>query len=229
MLAKSQANPSRSHVDAAKHVVRYLKGTKSMGITFSSRDDDKLQSFVKFPLPASDITALTDANWGPQDASIPRSDLPPIELDLFKSRSVSGYVIWLGGPVHWVSKRQSITARSSAESEIYATDECVKQLQQISHLIIDLEVTDLVMPKPIPVYNDNAACIKWSHSLATKGLRHIQMRENAVREQILSKKITLEHIAGAVNLADMFTKEDKDVAHFVLVRNILMRSPQDLE
>ena len=54
------------------------------------------------------------------------------------------------------------------------------------------------------------------------------MRENAVREQIQAKNITLEHIAGAVNLADMFTKEDKDVAHFVLVRNILMRSPDDL-
>ena len=227
MLAKYQANPSQGHIDAAKHVLRYVKGTKSMGITFSSKDNDKLQSFVKFPIPASQITALTDANWGPQDASIPKPGLPPVELDLFKSRSVSGYVIWLGGPMHWVSKRQTITARSSAESEIYATDECVKQLQQLTHIIEELNVGDIVMPNPTPVYNDNAACIKWSHSLTTKGLRHLQMRENAVREQILAKNITLEHIAGAVNLADMFTKEDKDVAHFVLICNILMRPPDD--
>ena len=129
--------------------------------------------------------------------------------------------------MHWVSKRQSITARSSAEAEIYATDECVKQLQHLAFIIEEIGVTDLIMPKPTTVYNDNAACIKWAHSLTTKGLRHLQMRENAVREQILMKNVTVEHIAGAVNLADMFTKEDKDVAHFILVRNTLMRPPDD--
>ena len=84
------------------------------------------------------------------------------------------------------------------------------------------------MPKPTDVYNDNSACVKWAHSLTTKGLRHLQMRENAVREQIQNGNIEVSHVAGAVNLADMFTKEDKDVAHFVLVRNILMRSPSDI-
>eukprot|EP00558_Chaetoceros_sp_UNC1202_P008860 CAMPEP_0197252668 /NCGR_PEP_ID=MMETSP1429-20130617/62281_1 /TAXON_ID=49237 /ORGANISM="Chaetoceros sp., Strain UNC1202" /LENGTH=60 /DNA_ID=CAMNT_0042715111 /DNA_START=83 /DNA_END=262 /DNA_ORIENTATION=+ len=60
MLAKYQSQPSKGHIDAARHVVRYLKGTKSMGITFSSKDDDKLQSFLKFPIDPSKITALTD-------------------------------------------------------------------------------------------------------------------------------------------------------------------------
>ena len=50
----------------------------------------------------------------------------------------------------------------------------------------------------------------------------------APQKVVQANNITVEHIAGAVNLADMFTKEDKDVAHFVLVRNIIMRSPDDL-
>jgi hypothetical protein len=38
---------------------------------------------------------MTDANWGPQDQSKP-TDQNQEELDLFKSRSISGYLIWLG-------------------------------------------------------------------------------------------------------------------------------------
>ena len=38
----------------------------------------------------------------------------------------------------------------------------------------------------------------------------------------------LTQIAGAVNLTDMFTQEDNDAAHFVLVQNKLMKSPEDL-
>jgi hypothetical protein len=38
----------------------------------------------------------------------------------------------LFGPLHWFSKHQSVTAGSSAEAEIYATDECVKFLRVCS-------------------------------------------------------------------------------------------------
>jgi hypothetical protein len=81
----------------------YLKGTKSMGISFTSYNRNDLSSFVKFPIESSTITCLTDANWGPQDQSKP-NPAQNEEIDLFKSRSISGYLIWLGVPLHWVSK-----------------------------------------------------------------------------------------------------------------------------
>jgi hypothetical protein len=49
-----------------------------------------------------------------------------VELPLFVSRSMSAFFVDLLGPLHWLSKRQTVTARSSAEAEIYATNECVK-------------------------------------------------------------------------------------------------------
>ena len=61
-----------------------------------------------------------------------------------------------------------------------------------------------------------------------KGLCHLQIRENAVRESIDSKFITLKHIAGAVNPSDLFTKEDKDVAHFLAIRDVLVTTPPSL-
>ena len=79
---------------------------------------------------------MCDANWGPQDQLVAKQYQPQKQLPLFQSWSVSGYLLWLGGPLHWISKRQSITARSSAESEIYATDECCKALIHLSMLVL---------------------------------------------------------------------------------------------
>ena len=85
------------------------------------------------------------------------------------------------------------------------------------------------MPSPTPVYNDNAACVNWSKSTTTKGLRHIQIRENAVREAVASNFISVQHIAGKVNLADIFTKEDRDVEHFIEIRDLMLADSPNQE
>jgi hypothetical protein len=162
---------------------------------------------------------MSDANWGPQDATVPTV---PIELPSFVSRSMSAFYIDLLGPVHWLSKRQTVTAGSSAEAEIYATDECVKFLLELAQLLMFLEVKDIFMPTTSIIYNDNKACVQWSKSTTTKGLRHIQMRENRVRENIHSNFISVAHVDGKCNIADIFTKEMKDVSHFVELRNLFM-------
>ena len=72
------------------------------------------------------------------------------------------------------------------------------------------------------IYNDNNAAVCWSKNSTTKGLRHVQIRENAVRESVLSQFIKVLHIAGKINLADMFTKEDKDAKHFISIRDQIM-------
>ena len=102
ILAKYMHCATPSHVMAAKYVVRYLKGCPDLGISFSYMDThpDNLQAYLNFPIEKNKPTGLTYANWGPQDASIPKPDDPPIKLDLFKSRSISGFVIWYNGPLH---------------------------------------------------------------------------------------------------------------------------------
>ena len=76
------------------------------------------------------------------------------------------------------------------------------------------------MPKTTTIYNDNAA----SHSLSTKGLRYIQIRENAVLEEVQKGHIGVKHIAGELNNSDLFTKEDKDVQHYVTIVNHIMET-----
>jgi hypothetical protein len=48
------------------------------------------------------------------------------------------------------------------------------------------------------------------------------MRENRFRENIASQFISVCHINGKINLADIFTKEMKDTSHFVELRDLFM-------
>jgi hypothetical protein len=107
IIAQYCTNCSPRHIEAAKYAIKYLKGTPNLGIKYSSRHNDSLESFVQFPLDPSKLQSLTDANWGPQDQSVTKDTDDPVLLELFKSRSTAGYVIWLGGPIDWVSKCQS--------------------------------------------------------------------------------------------------------------------------
>jgi len=126
------------------------------------------------------------------------------------------------GPLHWISKWQTVTAASSAEAEIYATDECVKFLLELVQILDFLDVCHLFMPTTNIIYNDNKPCVEWSKRTTTKGLWHIQMRENRIWENIASQFFSIHHIDGKINLADIFTKEMKDISHFVELRDLFM-------
>ena len=224
LLAKYQNNPSPGHLTAAIHVLKYLRNTKHLGISFHTNEELTLQSFIHFPIKSLRAIAFSDANWGPQDSSVPKPDNKE-QLDLFKTRSMSGYLIKLHGPLHWSAGRQKITARSTAQAEIYATDECTKTILQLHHIIQDLGLRSDLTQLPTKIFNDNMACIQWSRNKTSRNIRHIQIKENAVRESVQNKEIQVCHIGGKINPADIFTKEDKDTSHFVLLRDIVLSPP----
>eukprot|EP00957_Ditylum_brightwellii_P208746 15358763-Ditylum_brightwellii.AAC.1 len=160
ILAKYMHSATPSHVVAAKYVVKYLKGCKHLGITFSTKDRSKLEAYLNFLLDKS-LTALTDTNWGPQDAMALSNTGKLEEVNLFKSRSISGFVLWFNGPIHWVFKQQTITARSSAEAKVYATDKCVKMLLHINHILTDMGLKETIMGQTTIIFNDNQVCVSW--------------------------------------------------------------------
>jgi hypothetical protein len=128
---------------------------------------------------------------------------------------MAAFYINLLGPLHWTSIQQKVTAASSAEAEIYATDECVKFLLELVQLIDFLGFKEVFMPSTNIIYNNNSACVNWSKICTTKGLRNIQMCENQVWENIASNFMRVSHVDGKLNLADIFTKEMKDTGRFV--------------
>ncbi len=73
-----------------------------------------------------------------------------------------------------------------------------------------------------PLYNNNEVCIKWCHNMTTKGNFHIKQCENAVQEWVADGTLTVLHVSGKTNIADIFTKEMCNGANFWCLRDSLM-------
>ena len=79
-------------------------------------------------------------------------------------RSTSGFVVMMnGGPISWASKLQKLCAQSSAESEIYAVTDSVKEAL---HIRLLCEEAGIRKPGiPMNIWEDNQACIQLGHNL----------------------------------------------------------------
>jgi hypothetical protein len=197
----------------------------------TSRQNSVLEGFVFFPVDnRSDhdklnVIAFCDANWGPQDASKP-TPLNVREISLDETKSICGHVIIMGGaPIFWASHKEVRTSGSSCEAEIKATNACTKSILMFRHLLTDLGLIDKNIPTPI--YNDNQGCVNWSKTTSTKGMRHVNIQENVIREAIHQfHEVDVLHIAGTANPADIFTKEFKSDETFRVVRDVLLSYPK---
>jgi hypothetical protein len=91
-VCQYMASPTSVHLMAAKRILRYLKGTLHLGISFK-------------PGPLT-LSTFTDADWvGDQD----------------DRRSISGLLVFLGpNPITWSAKKQLTVSRSSTELEYRA-------------------------------------------------------------------------------------------------------------
>jgi hypothetical protein len=218
LLASCQCRPSPGHLDAAKYIGKYLKATAGLGLQYSSRNNSTLEGYIYFPAPnrtpsGLDLTllAFADANWGPQDASKP-SLTETREISLDETKSITGHVLFYGGaPVFWSSQKEDRTSGSSCEAEIKATNGCTKSILWFRHILSDLGLS--ISSSPTPLYNDNQGAVNWSKTTSTKGMRHVNIQENIVRESIhIFKDIEVGHIPGPCNPADIFTKEFKSAS-----------------
>ena len=117
------------------------------------------------------LTSYSDACWGSQIGS---AVCDGTLLPLFKFRSMSGGVVFRqGGPLSWLCTRQDQTALSSGEAKIHATNEASKSVMGMRHLAESVwssgfDILDTLTPSLL--YNDNAACIQWSHNMTSTTL-----------------------------------------------------------
>ena len=140
LLASHTKTPSPGHLDAVKHVGQYLKSTAELGLMFTSRRNQALESYIYFLLnesvhlpngfTAPELTGFCDVNWGPQDASLPSSSTTSRQVSLNETRSICGHILFMGGsPIFWKTHKESRISWSSCEAEVKATDECTKSVQ----------------------------------------------------------------------------------------------------
>ena len=70
-------------------------------------------------------------------------------------------------------------------------------------MLDNLNIKDLYIPKKLSIYNNKNSYVLLSKGKTTKGLRHIEMRGNAIRELQAMNSVNVQHIGGAMNLSDM--------------------------
>jgi hypothetical protein len=207
-LASYNTKPSAQHYKSALHVLKYLYSTSEYGISFHSDAQNTIQAFNHFPhhhdkkaysdaipplSPASciNLTAFSDACWAGNLVAVP--DGTPLEL--FKYRSLSGYLICCaGGPITCKAIRQDQTANSSCVAEINATHECINDLLSIKHRALNLGIPEAA--ETIIVYNTDKAAVDWASSITLKGTKHINLHENCVRENHQNGTVRVTHASS---------------------------------
>ena len=232
--------PSRSHMNPALCVLHYIHSTINYSFTFMSEAKIPLHTYMSFPhrldteayndaispKPGDHHRLMTysDACWGSQIGNAIREG---IQLPLCKLCSMSGAILFRsGGPITWKADHQDCTALSSCDTEISTThmSSCltINTRNMILHLAdCGFPITNASIATP--VFEDNNTCIKWCHNLTSKGNCHIRLKENITREWIADGAITVSHVNGKCNPADIFTKEMQDGANFLCLCDSFMR------
>jgi hypothetical protein len=162
---------------AAKHILRYLKGTKSMGLMLR-RSGSRL------------LSAFLDVDWaGSAD----------------DRRSTGGFAIFYGSNlVSWSSKKQPTVARSSTEFEYKALANATAEVIWLQSLLKDLGVFQSRAPV---LWCDNIGAVYLTANPIFHGrTKHVEVDFYFVRERIAEKALDVKIISFEDRLADIFTK-----------------------
>ena len=139
-------------------------------------------------------------------------------------------VTYLGGPLDWCAVREGRTSRNVCESEIKAMDEACKLIEHVRLFLEDLGSPEPQQPTKLEapiLFADKKGGVDWAHSSAiTNRLRYMNIREVAIRDAITAGEVQLGHIPGAINQSDVFTKEHKDMQHYIRLRGSIMSPRQ---
>ena len=121
-LASYSANPSLEHYGSLKHILRYLAGTRDYGITY--RKSGSLNNKTNIPHGLTRNYGL--AGNGEDTLFHGFADTAFVNTDDYKS--TTGYVFLVSeGAIMWKSKRQTIIAMSSTESEYVTLSEAGRE------------------------------------------------------------------------------------------------------
>ena len=181
-LSRFNVNPSPEAIQAQKRILRYLRGTTGLGI-----------SYMRTGSASDDVIGYGDASY---------ADIPDTR------RSTSGYIFHLnGGPISWLSARQKMVTLSSTEAEYDCLTEAVKEAVWLQKLFDELRLTSYGI-RPMKIYEDNQATIHLASNTVRnhKRTKHIDVRYKYCNEQQDAGNVKFLHVGTNLQAADGLTK-----------------------
>lgn len=179
-LSRYNKIPTKRRWHAVQRVFRYLSGTKDLGLSFVPPNDAATSQQL--------VHAYADADWGGSNSGF----------------STSGIVILLNNcPIICRSVRQRSIALSTCEAEYVATSDCAKEVMWLTGLLSELGV-NFVTPT---IFVDNQSAVATiKSSAAHKGLRHIRLRHQFLKNEFNRGSFAIQYIHTEDQLADIMTK-----------------------
>ena len=178
IISQFASNPTTLHHQAAKRILRYLKGTINLKLNYGDKDTKPM------------LIGYSDANWG---------------NDINTRRSTTGYIFYLsGGAISWSSKRQATVALSSTEAEYMALSQTTREAIWLRTLLAELNYPQ---EGATTLFEDNQSAIALAknpvHHARSK---HIDIQHHYIREKIESKEIDINYMPTDAMIADALTK-----------------------
>ena len=177
LLSRYMGAPTEQHLQAAKRVLRYLKGTQFHGLFYKRGGGEEL-------------IVYTDSDYAG---------------DIDDRRSTSGYAFMLSGAVvAWASKKQPVVTLSTTEAEFVAAAFCACQCVWMRRI---LEEFGLEQERSTTILCDNSSTIKLSKNPVLHGRnKHIDVRFHFLRDLTKEGVVQLMHCGTSDQVADILTK-----------------------
>jgi hypothetical protein len=191
-LSKFLNCSGQQHHSAALHLLRYVKGSKDLCITYHANS----------PLP---VYGYSDADWA---------------ACIDSRRSTTAYIFFAaGGPISWKSKVQPTVALSSTEAEYMSLTAAAQEAMSLRSLQSEFSIPS---DEPVLIYEDNQGAIAMScNPVLHKTAKHISIKMHFIREKVLSGDVRLEYVHTEAMLADALTKALSKVIFLRLRSKIL--------
>jgi len=178
-LSKYVQFPGIAHMEAAEHVLRYLRDTwnESIAYTCGSRKPDELWGWV-------------DADWA-GDTDTPRSH--------------TGCILMMNGvPIYWKSCLLHFVSLSTSEAEFVAASQAGQEALYLRETLKDFGYQQNTATE---IYEDNLACLAVSENpVRRKFSRHIDIRCYFMRELVKAGFVKLIPLRTRKMVADALTK-----------------------
>ena len=192
------------HHAAALRVLRYVKGTRKLGIIYSRKD------------PAASPAQSEVYGYSDSDHAANVDD----------RRSITGYVFfYAGGPITWKTKTQPRTALSSTEAEYMALAAASCEAMSLRYLQEDFGIPPTL---PTLIHEDNSGAIAMSiNPVHYKQTKHIHYRFHFIRECVDFGDVRIQYINTKEMIADALTKALAKVTFLNLRKPLLGGEPPE--
>ena len=177
-FSRYQSAPTDEHWNHLKRILRYLKGTRDLGLVYSRATD------------SSPLVGYADADWG---------------NDGVDRRSVSGFTFQIyGSTVSWTTRKQNTVALSSTEAEYVSLSQAACEAIWLRNVLQEFGVS---IVEPTQIFEDNQSCMRIAEEPRDhRRMKHVDIRFHFIRECIQNKTILPVYISTKEQVADIFTK-----------------------